>query len=86
MAEVTGFLADALADYERQWAEALGHQQRHPLRLKIERIKELAARGFESADFERLLADGLDSDDPGLAMLCLELYARWRARPSQAAG
>jgi hypothetical protein len=80
MAEVAQFLADALAEYERQWSEALGHQQRHPLRLKIERIKELSARGLAPADFERLLAGGVQAEEPGLAMLYLELLPRWRAR------
>ena len=84
MAEVASFLADALADYERQWSEALGHQQRHPLRLKIERVKELSARGLPPADFERVLAVGVQSEDPGLTMLCLELLPSWRARVSGA--
>jgi hypothetical protein len=84
VAEVTRFLAEALADYERQWSEALGHQQRHPLRLKMERIKELAARDLGPTDFETVLADGAHSDNPGLAMLCLELYPRWRSRTRDA--
>jgi hypothetical protein len=86
VAEVAPFLAEVLADYERQWSEALGHQQRHPLRVKMERIKELAARGLAPADFERVLSGGVQSEDPGLTMLCLELLPRWRARAADASG
>ena len=66
-----------LSDYERQWAEAKGHQERHPLRAKMELLRELSASAEPSTAFTALLDAGLASDDPLRAMLCAELKTRW---------
>jgi hypothetical protein len=71
------FCAFALAEYERQWAASVGHQQRHPLRVKMELLGQLRKQAAQQSDFDKLLRDGLSSDDPRLAMLCAELAPRW---------
>jgi hypothetical protein len=73
----------AMADYERQWAAAAGHQERHPLRVKMELLRELSQQAGDPEEFTRKLAEGCDSDDPLRNLLCAELSPWWgRVRPS----
>jgi hypothetical protein len=67
----------AMADYERQWAAAAGHQERHPLRVKMELLREITEQARDEADFTRLLVDGCTSDDPYRALLCADLSPWW---------
>lgn len=73
------FCRAIMHDYERQWAEAMGHAQRHPLRVKIVRMEELLGRELTAEDFERLLAEAVTGDDWELSLLCADLEPRWRA-------
>jgi hypothetical protein len=75
----------AMADYERQWAAAAGHQERHPLRVKMELLRQLIEPAPDSEAFTRLLEEGCSSDDPVRVMLCNELTPWWQRVRSQAA-
>jgi len=66
-------------EYERQWARAGGHGVRHPLRIKMERLKTWCDEDACSADeFERRLVEAESSEDDGLALLAEELLPLWR--------
>jgi hypothetical protein len=67
----------AMADYERQWAVAAGHQQRHPLRVKMDLLRKLTEQARDADEFGRFLADGCRSDDPIYVLLCAELNPWW---------
>ena len=67
----------AMADYERQWAAAAGHQERHPLRVKMELLRRITHQARDSDEFGRLLAEGCASDDPLQGLLCAELSPWW---------
>jgi hypothetical protein len=66
-----------MAEYESQWSAAAGHQERHPLRVKMHALESLLNEATDSAHFTRLLSDGQSSDDPFHALLCAELEPRW---------
>jgi hypothetical protein len=68
-----------MADYERQWALAAGHQERHPLRLKMERLREVMEQVHAGADLSRIVAEGRQSEDPALCLLSEEIDARMSA-------
>ncbi|MCC7105313.1 MAG: hypothetical protein IT307_09240 [Chloroflexi bacterium] len=70
-----------MADYERQWALAAGHQERHPLRLKMERLRDVIEQLRAGADLSRIVADGRQSEDPALGLLCGEIEARLSTMP-----
>ena len=65
-------------EYERQWAGATGHGVRHPLRLKMERLKTWCDETCTPADFEARLLEAQDSDDVGAAILAQELLPLWK--------
>lgn len=67
----------AMADYERQWAAAAGHQERHPLRVKMNLLRQITEQARDPDEFGRLLAEGCGADDPFRVLLCLDLSARW---------
>jgi len=67
----------AMADYERHWAAAAGHQERHPLRVKMELLRRITEQARDPDEFGRLLAEGCASDDPIRVLLCNDLSARW---------
>jgi len=73
----TEFCRHAMLEYERLWAAAPGHQERHPLRVKMQALESLMAEAGDAAQFTRLLADGCSSDDPFRQLLCNELLPRW---------
>ena len=69
----------AMVDYERQWAAAAGHQERHPLRVKMAALEKLAQEaGDDPEAFGQLLSAGCGSDDPVRVILCDELLPRWQ--------
>lgn len=68
----------AMAEYERQWAAAAGHQERHPLRVKMALLRQLTEEARGAEDFERLLSDACASEDPYRSLLCSELLSWWR--------
>ena len=65
-------------EYERQWSRSSGHGVRHPLRLKMERLKGWCDESCSSADFEARLAQAQESDDIGESLLAEELVSWWR--------
>jgi hypothetical protein len=65
-------------EYERQWARATGHGVRHPLRLKMERLKSWCDETCTAADFEARLLEAQQSEDVGSAILADELLPLWR--------
>jgi hypothetical protein len=73
------FCQMAMADYERQWSEARGHQERHPLREKMRALSALVEQAEGPDEFRALLGDGCAGDDPIRALLCEELIPRWDA-------
>ena len=73
------FCQMAMADYERQWSEARGHQERHPIREKMRVLSELVDQAGSPEEFRRLLSEGCASDDPIRGLLCEELTGRWDA-------
>jgi hypothetical protein len=68
----------AMSDYERQWAAAAGHQERHPLRVKMELLKQLTEQAPEGDRFTQHLEDGCDSENPLMVLLCNELSPWWQ--------
>jgi len=79
------FCQVAMAVYERQWAAAAGHQERHPLRVKIEQLRELTGQAADADEFERLLTEGCESDDAPRALLFAELQPWWQRLQSKPA-
>jgi hypothetical protein len=65
-------------EYERQWARATGHGVRHPLRLKMERLKSWCDETCTPPDFEARLIEAQQSDDVGSAILAEELLPLWK--------
>ena len=65
-------------EYERQWSRASGHGVRHPLRLKMERLKAWCDDACSASDFLQRLQDAERSDDDGVALLAEELLPLWR--------
>ena len=68
-----------MSDLERQWTEARGHQERHPIRVRMELVRELGASAEAGQEITDLLGEGRNSEDPLRAALCEELAARWLA-------
>ena len=64
-------------EYERQWARATGHGVRHPLRLKMVRLKTWCDDTCAPGDFEARLIEAEQSDDIGTALLAEELLPLW---------
>jgi hypothetical protein len=75
--DVQEFCRMGMADYERQWSEARGHQERHPLREKMRALSEMSGQATQPEDFRALLAAGCGGDDPIRALVCEDLLARW---------
>jgi hypothetical protein len=65
-------------EYERQWARATGHGVRHPLRLKMERLKTWCDDSCTATDFEARLVEAQQSEDVGSAILAEELLPLWQ--------
>lgn len=68
-----------MADYERQWAHAAGHQERHPLRLKMLRLGEVIERVRAGASLDGIVAEGRAAEAPDLCLLCEDIDARRQA-------
>lgn len=73
----TEFCQLAMLDYERQWTAAAGHQERHPLRVKMELLRELTQQAGEADRFTRQLTEACAGDDPHRRLLCAELLPWW---------
>ena len=69
----------AMADYERQWSEARGHQERHPIREKMRVLSEILEQAPSPDEFGALLRQGCEGGDPIRGLLCEELSPRWDA-------
>jgi hypothetical protein len=65
-------------EYERQWSRSSGHGVRHPLRLKMERLKAWCDESCSAADFESRLSEAQRSEDVGQALLAEELLPLWQ--------
>ena len=72
------FLRGVQHDYEQQWRRAQGHAQRHPLRIKMDRLEEVVGRAFTVDEFEQFLAESIVGDDLELSLLSVDLETRWR--------
>ena len=79
MQEPQAFCKNVMHEYERQWARAGGHAVRHPLRLKIERLRDWCGEACPAAEFEARLVAAQGSDDVGAALLADELLPLWRS-------
>lgn len=79
MQQPRAFCRAVMHEYERQWSIAAGHSVRHPLRLKMERLKDWCECSDDAEDFEQRLIQSQDSDDPGEELLADELLGLWRA-------
>jgi hypothetical protein len=78
MAEPAAFCRAVMHEYERQWSRATGHGVRHPLRLKMERLKLWCDEVCAPAEFTSRLEQAEASDDDGTALLAEELLPLWR--------
>jgi hypothetical protein len=72
------FCRAVMHEYERQWSRAGGHALRHPLQLKMERLKTWCDDSCTAEDFESRLQQACASDDAGLALLADELLPLWK--------
>ncbi len=79
MLDVRRFSLAVMHEYERQWGQGGSHAVRHPLRLKMERLKRWAEQPASPEEFEGWLERACSSDDPGEALLADELVPLWRA-------
>ncbi len=77
MVEPRTFCCEVMHEYERQWSLAAGHAVRHPLHLKIERLKRWCEESASPDAFEEQLDRAERSDDPGEALLASELRPIW---------
>lgn len=69
-------------EYERQWSRAGGHSVRHPLRLKMERLKDWCDAACTPEEFDARLETSRNSSDVGEELLADELLPLWRAARS----
>jgi hypothetical protein len=79
MQEPRAFCRAVMHEYEAQWSRATGHGVRHPLRLKMERLKTWCDDTCTAADFQARLTEARTSEDAGTALLAEELLALWQA-------
>ena len=79
MQEPRAFCRAVMHEYERQWSRAAGHSVRHPLRLKMERLKTWCDDACTPEEFEARLAATQQSEDVGDELLADELLPLWRA-------
>jgi hypothetical protein len=79
MQQPQAFCRAVMHEYERQWSHAGGHAVRHPLRLKMERLKTWCDEACSIDEFEQRLTEAQASDDIGVALLADELWPMWRA-------
>jgi hypothetical protein len=79
MQEPRAFCQAVMHEYERQWSRGGGHAVRHPLRLKMERLKGWCEESCSQAEFERRLDAASRSDDVAEALLADELLPLWRS-------
>lgn len=71
------FCRMAMADYERQWSEARGHQERHPIGAKMRALSELLEQSTGADEFRARLREGCEGDDHIRSMVCQDLAERW---------
>ena len=77
--DARAFCRMAMAEYERQWSAARGHQERHPIREKMRVLSEMVEQTSSPEKFRALLREGCRGDDPIRALLCDDLAERWDA-------
>jgi hypothetical protein len=77
MKDPRAFCQAVMHEYERQWSCAGGHAVRHPLQLKMERLKEWCDLGTTPESFEEQLRRAQASEDIGTALLAEELLPLW---------
>jgi hypothetical protein len=73
------FCRAVMHEYERQWSRATGHNVRHPLRLKMERLQAWCEENETPEEFEAHLLEKQQSPDVGEELLADELLPLWRA-------
>ena len=78
MQEPQGFCKAVMHEYERQWSRAGGHALRHPLRLKMEQLRQWCDQACSAEEFETRLASAQRSDDVGQSLLADELLPLWQ--------
>lgn len=79
MLQPRAFCRAVMHEYERQWSRAAGHSVRHPLRLKMERLKDWCDDACSPEEFEARLLASQASSDIGEELLADELLPLWRA-------
>jgi hypothetical protein len=79
MQQPGAFCLAVMHEYERQWSRAAGHSVRHPLRLKMERLKAWCDEAITPEEFETRLLECQKSSDVGEELLADELLSLWRA-------
>jgi hypothetical protein len=82
MPEPAAFCRAVMHEYERQWSHAGGHAVRHPLRLKMERLKGWCDDTCSVEEFEQRLTTACQSEDVGESLLAEELWPLWRTARS----
>jgi hypothetical protein len=63
-------------ELELNWQRAVGHQQRHPIGVKLRAAEVLLDELRVAAEPHVLIEQGTESDEPGRALLCEELLRR----------
>ena len=77
--DARAFCRAAMAEYERQWSSARGHQERHPIREKMRVLSQLVDQASSAEEFRERLREGCGGEDPIRALLCEDLAGRWDA-------
>ncbi|MFN8522072.1 MAG: hypothetical protein U0821_03100 [Chloroflexota bacterium] len=70
------------ADLQMQWERSLGHQQRHPIRVRLAFIDELLAGASDDAALITSLTTPEPMDDPWRAQLRADLAEAHRRHVS----
>lgn len=80
MLDPVAFCEAMLRRYEQEWSVASGHSLRHPLRLKMEAVRNWRDTPCDPEGLEERLVRAQDSDDLGMALASAELLPLWRTR------
>jgi hypothetical protein len=84
-AEAEQFCRLMMNELEAQWARAIGHQARHPLRERMRQLDWISERVRAGEDLDALLSSGTAGDDALRCMVCEDLKPRWDRAKAQTA-
>ncbi len=82
--DAEGFCRAVMVELEDQWAQARGHQERHPLREKMRQLTWIIEQVSAGKDLDTILEQGRAGDDALRCLVCEEIEPRWTQAKSRA--